>query len=93
MLLTPHLQESEGLFLTGKISKELIDAFTRQIKAIETWVMKQLPTRQTLLESLDDSRGGRDLAMTILWKQVVSLAFPKWVTTCLTVVGRQPTDQ
>jgi transposase len=65
-ILTPHLRESEGLFLTGKISKELIDAFTRQIKAIEVWVTQQLQPNKLFSNLLTIPGVGEILAMTIL---------------------------
>jgi transposase len=65
-LLTPHLRDNEGLFLTGKISKELIDAFTRQIKAIEAWVMKHLHPDPRLSNLLTIPGVGEILGMTIL---------------------------
>jgi len=85
-LLTPHLQESEGLLLTGKISKELIDAFTRQIKVIETWVMNRLQPDKLFLNLLTIPGVGEILAMTILLETGCIARFPKVVTTCLTVV-------
>lgn len=64
-VICPHLQESEGLWLTGKISKELIDAFTRQIKSIETWVMKRLQPHELFLNLNTLPGVGEILAMTI----------------------------
>lgn len=64
-VLSPHLQENEGLCLTGKISKELIDAFTRQIKSIEAWIMKRLQVQELFVNLLTLPGVGQILAMTI----------------------------
>jgi len=91
-LLTPHLQESEGLFLTGKISKDLIDAFTRQIKAIETWVMKRLQPEKLFLNLLTIPGVGEILAMTILLETGCIARFPKvgnYVSYCRLVASQR----
>ena len=91
-LLTPHLRESEGLFLTGKISKELIDAFTRQIKAIETWVMKRLQPDKLFLNLLTIPGVGEILAMTILLETGCIARFPKvgnYVSYCRLVASQR----
>src|SRR3990172_12437188 len=76
-LLTPYLRESEGLFLAGKISKELIDAFTRQIKEIEAWVMKRLQPHKLFSNLLTLPGVGEILAMTILLETGCIARFPK----------------
>jgi transposase len=94
-LLTPHLRESEGLFLTGKISKELIDAFTRQIKVIEAWVMKQLQPNQVFLNLLTIPGVGEILAMTILLETGWIDRFPKvgnYTSYCRLVASRRTSN-
>ena len=90
-LLTPHLRESEELFLTGKISKELIDAFTRQIKVIEAWVMKQLQPNKVFSNLLTIPGVGEILAMTILLETGSISRFPKvgnYVSYCRLVASQ-----
>jgi transposase len=94
-LLTPHLRESEGLFLTGKISKELIDAFTRQIKTIETWVMKQLQPNNLFSNLLTIPGVGKILAMTILLETGCIARFPKvghYTSYCRLVASRRTSN-
>jgi len=64
--VTPLLAYNEDLALAGKVSKETIDALTRQIKAIEGAVEKKIDLSKPYHHLLSMPGVGRILALTIM---------------------------
>jgi transposase len=64
--VAPFLERNEDLALAGKVSKESIDFFTRQIKAIETVVERKLDLRDPYDRLLTEPGIGKILGLTIM---------------------------
>lgn len=64
--VAPLLQGNEDLALAGRVSKESIDFFTRQIKAIEAVVEDKVELREAYQGLLSIPGVGRILALTIM---------------------------
>ena len=64
--VTPLLAGNDDLSLAGKVSKDAIDALTRQIKAIEVVVEKRIDIRRPYDLLLSLPGVGRVLALTIM---------------------------
>ena len=97
-VISPVLRESEGLFLAGKVSKTLIDAFTGQIRGIEAWVIKQfkaLQLQESFLNLLTLPGVGEILAMVILLETGSITRFPKvgnYVSYCRLVASQRTSN-
>jgi transposase len=75
--VTPLLAGNDDLSLAGKVSKDAIDALTRQIKAIEVAVEKKMDIRQPYDLLLSMPGVGRVLALTIMMETGPIDRFPK----------------
>jgi transposase len=64
--VTPLLAGNDDISLAGRVSKEAIDALTRQIKAIEVAVEKKMDLRKPYDLLLSMPGVGRVLALTIM---------------------------
>jgi transposase len=73
----PLLEGNDDLSLAGKVSKDAIDALTRQIKAIETAVEKKIEIRRPYDLLLSMPGVGRVLALTIMMETGPIERFPK----------------
>jgi len=63
--VAPHLQHNEDLALVGKVSKESIDFFSRQIRAIEAVVQKRMILEDPYTSLLTVYGIGKILGLTI----------------------------
>ena len=75
--VTPLLAGNDDLSLAGKVSKDAIDALTRQIKAIEVVVEKKMVIRRPYDLLLSMPGVGRVLALTIMMETGPIERFPK----------------
>lgn len=64
--VAPHLQHNEDLALVGKVSKESIDFFTRQIRAVEAVVLKRMILEDPYTSLLTVYGIGKILGLTIM---------------------------
>jgi len=64
--VTPLLAENDDLALAGKVSKDVIDSLTRQIKAIEGAVEKKMDLRKPYDYLLSMPGVGKVLGLTIM---------------------------
>jgi transposase len=64
--ITPLLEASEDLSLAGRVSKEMIDNFTRQIIKIENWVEKKIALKEGYRYLLTLPGVGKILSLTIM---------------------------
>jgi transposase len=75
--VTPLLAGNDDLSLAGKVSKDAIDALTRQIKAIEVVVEKRIDIRRPYDLLLSLPGVGRVLALTIMMETGPIDRFPE----------------
>lgn len=75
--VTPLLAGNDDLSLAGRVSKDAIDAMTRQIKAIEIVVEKKINIRKPYDLLLSMPGVGRILALTIMMETGPIERFPK----------------
>jgi transposase len=64
--ITPLLEANEDLSLAGRVSKEMIDNFTRQILKIENWVEKRIALKEGYHYLLTLPGVGKILSLTIM---------------------------
>lgn len=93
--IAPLLEGNEDLALAGRVSKESIDFFTRQIKAIEAVVEDKVELREAYQGLLSIPGVGRTLALTIMLETGPISRFAKvgnFVSYCRKVSSRWLTN-
>lgn len=64
--VSPLLEGNDDLALAGKVSKEMIDQLTRQIRKIEAWIVRRVELKETYRYLLSLPGVGKILALTIM---------------------------
>ena len=75
--IAPFLTDNEDLALAGKVSKESIDFLTRQIRAIESVILKKVELREPYQKLLTIPGIGKILALTIMLETGTTTRFAK----------------
>jgi len=75
--VAPYLMDNEDLALAGRVSKESIDFLSRQIKAIESVVLKKVKLREPYQRLLTLPGIGKVLALTIMLETGLITRFAK----------------
>jgi transposase len=75
--VAPFLTDNEDLALAGRVSKESIDFLTRQIRAIESVILKKVELREPYQTLLTIPGIGKVLALTIMLETGTVTRFAK----------------
>ena len=88
--VTPYLADNEDLALAGKVSKESIDFFTLQIKALESVVGERVALREPYNKLMTEPGIGKILGLTIMLETGLSIDLPMLVISYRTVERFRP---